>query len=177
MLTVLGLGAGGIVAASASAAEAAEPRRSEELLPSYVTLLARNVTWPGEATEANEPLRIGIHAEPAVSEMLARGFEGAGEKRRITVVRVTTPEQAIGCQVVYLHNPAEKALAGILAATSGKPVLTILNSEDRSLRGGIIELFLDNHNLRFLLNAHALRRAGLRASPELAQLSLRAPPR
>lgn len=149
----------------------------EEVVAPYLGGLVRNVTWPAEALPPNRPIRIGIMAEDAVYATIARGLAGEGEARRFEAVPVRGPDDVAACHAVFLHNPKSEAAARILAAAGRKPILTILYSADRTVRGGIVEFFIIKSTVRYLLNARELRRSELRSSPELVQFSLLTPPR
>jgi hypothetical protein len=177
MLLTLRVG-GGVLAAEAPPAKTDEPRRLEEVIAGYLAVFARNVTWPGAALAPGQALRIGVFADRGIYPTIARDLASAGgESHPIEAVPVRSREDVGGCQVIYLHNPSAELLTEILAATRGKPVLTIIYSEDRTVRGGVIELFADRGSLKYLLNPRELRLAGLRPSPELLQFALRTPPR
>lgn len=172
------VGGGRVAAAEAPPAKTDEPRRLEEVIAGYLAVFARNVTWPGKARAPGQALRIGVFADRGIYPTIARDLTGGGGAgHALEAVPVRGLGDVVGCQVIYLHNPTAEFLTGILAAISGKPVLTIIYSEDRKVRGGVIELFTDRGSLKYLLNPRELRVAGLRPSPELLQFSLRTPPR
>lgn len=179
MLLALWVGGGSVEAAEAPPAKTDEPRRLEEVIAGYLAVFARDVTWPVTALAPGQSLRIGVFADRGIYPTIAGDLEGGeGESRPLEAVPVRGRRDVVGCHVIYLHNPSAELLTDILAATRGKPVLTIIYSGDRTVRGGVIELFIDDRkSLKYLLNPRELSLAGLRPSPELLQFALRTPPR
>jgi hypothetical protein len=51
-------------------------------------------------------------------------------------------------------------------------VLTISDAKNFAANGGMIELFTENHRLRFRINARSAHRAGLRISSDLLKLAV-----
>jgi hypothetical protein len=52
-----------------------------------------------------------------------------------------------------------------------RATLTISDAKGFAANGGMIELFTENHRLRFLINVHNAQRTGLRISSDLLKLA------
>jgi hypothetical protein len=87
------------------------------------------------------------------------------------------PADLSKCQVVFAYNPTQGQLDDLVAATEGRPVLTILFSDNRLAQGAMIELFNTPSALRFYFNDGAFRRTGLSPKPALLKNTLKRRPR
>jgi hypothetical protein len=98
-----------------------------------------------------------------MEERLVRG-------RPIRVIRLESPVAATSCHIIYVPLAAVHP-ERILAATAGKPILTIGESDSFAARGGVIQLYVENHVVRFEINRAAAERNGLKISSRLLSLA------
>jgi hypothetical protein len=150
-----------------------------EVIPKYLVGFGLNTGWPDTAFPAGADFRIGVLGRDPSDGALEKLVAGKSLKGHpIVIARSDDPAALAGCQIVFADRPAQETLDRLLAAVAAKPVLTVVFSPDRPVRGGMVELFLTKEGgVRYTLDIGALKQAGLAASPELLQLALRAPPR
>jgi hypothetical protein len=147
---------------------AAEP----EVKAAYLLNFARFVEWPDSVFESDaSEIRVGILGPGPPDRQLKLAMEERLIRNRpIRVIWLEDPEAAISCHIVYLPQAAVHP-DGILAATTGKPILTVGESDSFAARGGVIQLYLEDQVVRFEINRAAAERDGLKVSSRLLSLA------
>jgi hypothetical protein len=148
-------------------------------LPNYLATFANIIGWPEAAAAPTAAFRIGVLGSDLTGGALEKLVAGKTLKGRpLAVVRADDPAGLAECQIVFADQPTQATVDQLATIFAGKPVLTVVFSADRTARGGMIELFLTKDAaVGYTLNIKSLQQAGLKASPELLQYALRAPPR
>ena len=78
--------------------------------------------------------------------------------------------------LLYLaHDTPPESIRRILAAHRDDPIPIVCERRGFAAAGGGVQLFVQDNTLRFEINPEALRRQGVRASPQLLKLSREAP--
>jgi hypothetical protein len=85
--------------------------------------------------------------------------------------RISRPQDALGCRVLFIGSSEDGQLSAILAALGTAPVLTVADLPDFVKRGGMIQFVLDENRVRFEINLAASQHAGLTLSSELLKLA------
>jgi len=150
-----------------------------EVLPRYLLTFGNLTGWPDAAKPPSAPFRIGVLGLDLFDGALEKFVAGNTLRGRpLAIVRADDPAGLAECQIVFADQPSQEMVDKLATLFAGKPILTVIFSADRTARGGMIELFLTKDDaVRYTLNIKSLQQAGLKASPELLQLALRAPPR
>jgi len=86
--------------------------------------------------------------------------------------RISKPEDAAGCKIVFVSNSEENRLKEILAAFDGTDILTVSDIHNFSRRGGMIQFVLEGGKVRFEVNVTNAANAGLTLSADLLQVAL-----
>lgn len=137
----------------------------DESKAAYVFNFVKFVEWPDSA--ARDPVTICFVGAEGVHQALTAGIEKklVGDKRLIAIQLASAP--AGRCNVLYIDASMifDQAPARELA------VLTISDARNFAAAGGMIELFTENHRLRFRINVDSAHRAGLRISSDLLKLA------
>lgn len=103
-------------------------------------------------------------------------FEGALEETirdrpvsgRSCLVRILADRRDLsGCHVVFASLFGEAEIAEVIQRASRLPVLTVGETDRFEQAGGIIRFVVEENRVRFVINAAAARRAGLRLSSRL----------
>jgi hypothetical protein len=149
------------------AACAADPvaQREDQFKAAYVFNFVKFVAWPDD--EAAGPLLICFVGGQDVYQALAAAIENKriGSRPLVALLLADAPSSGT-CRVLYI----DASVALDYTRIDG-PVLTISDSHDFVARGGMIELFTENHRLRFLVNVRSAQQAGLRISSDLLKLA------
>jgi hypothetical protein len=164
--------AGGLAVPRACAGEIPGSAAEPEVKAAYLLNFARFVEWPDSAFEKDaSEIRVGVLGpgpldrplKLAMEERLIRG-------RPIRVIWLDGPEAAISCHIVYVPQVAVHP-EGIMAATAGRPILTVGESDSFAARGGVIQLYVEDEVVRFEINRAAAERNGLKVSSRLLSLA------
>ena len=124
--------------------------------------------WPGRV---GSPLTLCVYGtDPFGDELTA--LEGKILNGRSLAIRsVGNPDQAKGCQVVFVASSAIDSLPRILDALAGEPVLTVADSKGALDSGVGINMLVRQNKVAFEVNLVATRRAQLNVSSKLLRLA------
>jgi hypothetical protein len=151
---------------SASARADALERREDQFKAAYVFNFVKFVEWPEPAAD---PLMICFVGGEGVYQALITDIEKrrAGA-RRLAVLQVADTPRAGACSALYI----DASMASAYSLGNEPAVLTISDAKGFVGNGGMIELFTENHRLRFLINVSSAQQAGLRISSDLLKLAV-----
>lgn len=160
------------LAASVSAQSEIEYRVKAAFLFNF----ARFTTWPPTEPAAG-PFVIGCFSDPEFMQVLEATVAGKTlGTRAIMVKRVTAADDLRECQLLFVgHAQDDKALALLQRAIEAH-VLTVGESDDFNIRGGMIQLVTAGGGVKFAINQRRAERAGLKISSKLLELALNDPP-
>lgn len=140
-------------------------RREDQFKAAYLFNFVKFIEWPPSAPV--ETLTVCFLGGEGVHEALESGIKAkhAGA-RRLIVRRLEHPATAANCEVLYAD-----AASVDMSLTAGLPVLTVSDAPHFAESGGMIELFTENHRLRFVINVTRANKVGLRISSDLLKLA------
>jgi hypothetical protein len=130
------------------------------------------VVWPPATWQQARALQLCVvEPNPFGSELqqLIRGETLNG--RPLAVKEIYGSDELAGCHVLFVSMRSGDP-SGVLRATTGRPVLTIGESEGFLESGGIILMKIVDGKVRFEVHATNARNAGLRISSQLLGLAL-----
>jgi len=139
----------------------------------YLFNFAKFVEWPASTfSGAGSPLVIGIigkgpfgEAQEALTGRVVKG-------RKVQVRQVTRPEEAAGCQILYIAGSERQRLKDILRALPPSGVLTVSDLKHFCSSGGMIGLVIRGEKVQFEVNVGNAERAGLKLSSQMLKLAL-----
>ncbi len=158
---------------AASARDAAEAERpsQEDVEAAYLYNFGKFVRWPQVAAQG--PLTICVAGRDSMSQEIARLVTGETIDGRPLVVRSPdSAERVDGCSILFIGAPQSDRVADFLSAASGKPVLTVGDTPDFLVRGGMIQFVLVEDHVRFSVNLAAATHSNLQLSSELLKVAL-----
>lgn len=139
----------------------------------YLYQFGRFVQWPGQTP-----------ASPADSFpicVLGRDPFGAtlestiiGEKIGQMPLRedhIADASDAKHCRILFISDSEDEHLAAILDTLQKEPVLTVSETRDFALRGGMIQFVVVDNRVRFEINLATAQRAGLEVSSQLLKVA------
>lgn len=140
-------------------------RREDQFKAAYLFNFVKFVDWP--ATAPADSITVCFLGGAGVHQALSNDIEtkrvGA---RKLVVRRLQQPVKVARCEVLYADaSSVDHALV------AGLPVLTVSDAPGFAKDGGMIELFTENHRLRFVINVAHVHQAGLRISSDLLKLA------
>jgi hypothetical protein len=159
-----------LACASASLCEAAEttPDRHAQMTAAYVFNFVKFVEWPpGEFADELVVCFVGapeVRAALAASVGNKQATMSAARTKNLVARDVPAGTSLEECQVIFLSGT--KAVI-----PKHRAALTIGESDDFTLRGGIIRLYTESNRLRFIINVDNAKREGIQVSSNLLKLA------
>jgi hypothetical protein len=134
---------------------------------------AQLVEWPTEIPgDPNRPFNICTLGEDSFRGELEDTVGGKSIGTRTVQVRhFKQPQEALGCQILFIGSSEDKRLSTILAEIDSNPVMTVGEADDFVEQGGIIRFFLEDNKIRFDINLKPADKAGLKISSRLLLLA------
>lgn len=154
----------------------------EAVKAAYLVNFIRFTTWPDERDGPRSgPFVVAVANNRLLEDALLRLAEGQLVRGRpVRVVRVRSPRDLEGSHLVWIEGAPvagseyPESLSDVLDPLRGRPVLTVSDVDGFLGRGGMIKLYREGENVRFVIDAQKTREAGLVLSSRLLALSRRA---
>ena len=161
---------------AAGSGNPAEPPQFAEnqVKGAFLTKFAMFVEWPGKPVPGSQtPIVIGILGDDPFGSQ----FELALAKENINgrpfaLKRLKDPQEAGGCQILFVSASEGPRLSGILAAIRKQPILTVGDQERFAHQGGMINFVKQGGKVRFEVNSAAVEAGGLKMSAKLLQVAI-----
>lgn len=131
------------------------------------------IDWPPDrlSGDAESPFVLGLLGQNGVGPALEKLARDRTIKRhRVELRRLEGPEGVEACNAVWIASGADAQLAAVLAKTSGKPILTMGDTEGFAERGVMINLRRGSTRITFEINLDETRKSGLKFSSRLLAL-------
>jgi hypothetical protein len=137
----------------------------------YLYNFAKFVRWPPGSPATT--LDICIAGQKTYVDSLTKVVAGETINTHPLAVRaVQRPEDAAGCAILFIDASAKERLEGLLAATAGKPVLTVSDIPGFLDSGGMIQFLLIDNRVRFSVDLRPVARSGITLSSELLKVAI-----
>ncbi len=138
----------------------------------YLYNFGRFVEWPSSVIAKSDVYNICILGQdpfgPALDATLAGETIGG---KNISAKRISTPQEAVDCQILFMSAAEENQLNRIIEALDKGAILTVSDMPRFSRRGGMIQFVVEGKKVRFEVNLTAVQRAGLTLSSELLKVA------
>jgi len=134
---------------------------------------AKFVEWPaGTFANSTDPIGICIVGQNPFGSELENMVQGkkVGD-RGFTVRRLPDMQQASQCQILFIGASEWKRTRTLLDAVKSTGVLTVGESDDFTVLGGIISFRLDGPRVRIKVDLQMAEHARLRISSKLLSLA------
>lgn len=151
------------------------PKPNEyQVKAAYLYNFSRFIEWPTRlAAESSEPFAICVLGKDPFGPILDTTVSGQGAGTQSLVARrLTRPEDALACQILFVGTSEEGHLKEILSVLGKASVLTVSDIPRFSERGGMIEFVLRGDRVRFEVNLTNTVNAGLAVSSDLLKVAL-----
>jgi hypothetical protein len=166
-------GARGFLIALLAAAHmlgAAPAPTDSEVKAAFLCGFAEFVDWP--SLGKSDPVTIGILGHDTFGPVLDETMKNrALQTRPIILKRISTLEEALRCQIVYVSASEKHKLEESLRVLGRASILTVSDIENFAERGGMIGFRTEQNRVRFSVNTEAADRAGLQISSRLLKLA------
>ena len=138
----------------------------------YLYNFAKFVRWP--AGSPGQTLDICVAGQKVYLDSLNKVVTGERiDERALSVRAIQRPEDEAGCGILFIDASAKARLDSLLAAASGKPILTVSDVPDFLDRGGIIQFLLIEHRVRFSVDLRPTAGNGIALSSELLKVAVK----
>jgi hypothetical protein len=148
----------------------ATPPTDSEVMAAFLCGFAEFVDWP--SLGKTDPVTIGILGQDTFGPLLEETMKNrALQTRALILRRVSTIEEALRCQIVYVNASEKHHLEETLRVLGKSSILTVSDIEGFAERGGIIGFTIEQKRVRFYINTGAADRAGIQISSRLLKLA------
>jgi hypothetical protein len=153
----------------------AEKQQAEESLLKAVFIynFAKFTRWPEDMLDKRGPsLTICSIGHDKLTDALERLNGRILRDHPVNIDQREKTAQLDTCHVLYLANSVEHEVIELTQALHSKPILTISEIPGFAESGGMIELYRSDGRIRFKVNLHITRQAGLDLSSRLLKLAI-----
>lgn len=151
-------------------------QQAEAVRAAFVLNFLKFAEWPAAAKADSTALVIAALGDDAQAAALRVGLDGKEIQGRRVSVRVFSDadqwrREGQDCQALYITPAAVAAWQGLRAEVTALPVLTISEAPGFCEQGGILNLYEEDHRIRFQANPGAADHAGLKLRSTLLTLA------
>lgn len=145
-----------------------------EVKATYLYNFGRFVQWPQEAVAAKgDSFSICVFGQDPFGAVLDTTLSGESINGKAVVAkRVSKPQDALDCRILYISVSEESRLKEILAGLDKSGVLTVSDIPQFSQRGGMIQFVVVGNKIRFEVNLTSAQDAGLTLSSDLLKVAV-----
>jgi hypothetical protein len=140
----------------------------------FIERFTHFVVWPDSVfASAGSAFTICMWGNGELAAQLERVVaRGRIQDRPVRAYHVTSYKALEPCHVLYVAATDRTVVRGIIAATRGKPILSVGDQPGFAEEGLIINLFTDDEGfVRFEINREAASESGLKISAKLMRLA------
>lgn len=148
-------------------AHAATVAEESELKAAFVYNFTLFTYWPKTVPALRMCILGDINYANDIKTYHGRNINGT----ELTVERVLSAKEGIGCQVLLIHAKDQAEINSINQELNGAPVLTVMESGNFTPDSAKILLVKNNERMSFEINQTAATAAGLRFSYKLLKLA------
>lgn len=147
--------------AEAPPAAGVGPVPEEQARAAFLFQLAQYVTWPPESFSAESaPVRVCVLGQDTLYGVLEAMVQRKKiQERPVSIRKVDTPSQMMGCHIAFIGLKREKQLRELFAGWTYPPVLLMGEAERFAEIGGIVNLIIQGGRVSFEINTDAAARA------------------
>lgn len=139
----------------------------------YLLNFTRYVDWPPDSSGApGGPMTICVLGRDPFGSVLDATVQGkVTHGRPLLVRRIRSPRNASTCHLVFVSRETWQDQRELLERLSTKGLLTVGETDEFAQEGGVIGFVIQDETVRFVVNAEARDRAGLRISSRMLSLA------
>jgi hypothetical protein len=151
----------------------APPVGEYQVKAAFLFNFAKFVGWPPQAFKSpDEPMGICVFGPNPFGSTLEEMVRGKLlGKRGFVVYRVSEPQRARTCHILFLNEPEGNRSRSLLDQLAGASILTVGEAEGFLANGGVVNFKLDDARVRIEISTEAADRAQLHISSKLLSLA------
>jgi hypothetical protein len=153
---------------------AQQPKPSEyQVKATYLYNFGRFVKWPGTVPAGKgDSFSVCVLGQDPFGAILDSTLAGeALDGKPVVLRRISKPQDAGDCRILFISSAEEKHLKEILTALDESGVLTVSDMPGFARRGGMIQFVLEGDRVRFEINLTSAESARLVLSSELLKVA------
>ena len=139
----------------------------------YLYNFGKYVKWPGALPASKaDSFPVCVFGQDPFGAILDSTLAGETlDGKPVVLRRISKPQDALECRILFISSTEEKHLKEILAALGGAGVLTVSDMPGFTRRGGMIQFVLDGEKVRFEVNLASAENSKLVLSSELLKVA------
>lgn len=165
--------AGALACGGARARADSGPPSENDVKAEMLCNIAKFIRWPdGSLRRTQGQIVFAILGEDELAGTLASTLSTRTVNGREIFVRfVRRPQDARGCQIVFIAASEAGRIPEVLEALTGTDALTVADSEGFVAHGGMVDFTRRDDRLHFEIDHGRAERAGLKISAKLLALA------
>jgi hypothetical protein len=148
--------------------------REYRIKAAYLYQFGRYVEWPAKAfADAKSPFVIGVLGQdPLIPDLEQIAKIKRIQDRPIEIRRYSSPADIRACNILYLPaSVSPETQAEVIRRTAGHSVLLVGDAGSFLDWGGVMQLAVEENNIRVAIARKAADREGLKISSKLLQVA------
>ena len=139
----------------------------------YLYNFGKFVDWPAKVAATSDFFNICVLGEDPFGTTFDATIAGESiNGKKVVVKRITRPQDAVSCRILFISSSEEGRLQEILAALDKTSVLTVSDIAQFTVRGGMIRFVREANRVRFEVNLSTAEHAGLTLSSQLLKVAI-----
>lgn len=147
--------------------------REYEVKAAFLFNLGSFINWlEGTIGDTDAPFHICVLGDDPFGERL--DAITAGQKingHPVEIRRLNDVSQAVGCEELFVSDSEQMRLPAVFETLRGKPVVTVGESRNFIVNGGMIQFFRRDNKIRLMLDPEAFEETGVRPSANLMRIA------
>lgn len=142
----------------------------------YLSKFGLYTSWPDSAFADNSAKLCLLGDDPFGAQLEQNLANQRIQDRPVQIRRLSAPEQATGCHILFINEPDPQRRGQILDNLRNSKALTVTDTRSGAATG-IINFVIKDNRVRFDIDDAAAAQAGLAISSKLLRLALTVKPR
>jgi hypothetical protein len=144
-----------------------------EVKAAYLFNLGNFVKWSDMALQNNFGICL-LGKNPFGSNLeLIANKDRKLQNRPVVLKNITSLADSKECAILFLSSSEQSNLTTLFNELKGKPILTVGDSEQFVVSGGMIQFYQREGKIRLMIDPQTLEESGLKASSQLMKIAQR----
>ncbi|HTE33073.1 MAG TPA: YfiR family protein [Chryseolinea sp.] len=149
----------------------AQERPVHEIHAAMLYNFIKYVQWPNEGETGD--FVVGVIGDENVFNTLKSWYDGKAKgSKKYVIKKLDSPNDAMGCQVVYVGKSKNRDFDVIKTSVAGKSILTITDGNGMAAKGSCINFKVIDGKLKFELNQAMFTGSNLKVSTQLSSMAI-----
>lgn len=139
-------------------------------------VFSQYIEWPenSDVKDQSKPFVIGVIGKNPFGPILEKAYSQEEYKiknKKVEIRFISKMEDIKSCHILFISKFYKNKLEEILAVTRKKPILTVAETKGFAERGILFNLYISKNEIRFEINAAALRESQLIVDSQLLSVA------